>query len=93
VSILFDVIGAFCTLCDSRRSVVKYPRRMQSAMHVYEVLLAIAQVTSYIPGGASSFWKLIGLLLLVAGFLIALWLIWVVLRWVAKKGAATFGKK
>jgi len=49
---------------------------MQSRIHVYEVLLAIAQVPSYIPGGARSFWKLIGLLLPVVGFLIALWLIW-----------------
>ena len=43
--------------------------------HVYEVLLAIAQLPSYIPGGASSFWRLIDWLLLAAGFLIALWLI------------------
>jgi hypothetical protein len=42
-------------------------------MHVYEVLLAIALAPSYIPGGARSFWKLIGLLLPVVGFLIALW--------------------
>src|SRR5438876_8976489 len=70
--------------------VIEYPRPMQSRIHVYEVLLAIAQVPSYIPGGARSFWKLIGLLLPVVGFLIALWLIWVVLRWVAKKlGAAS----
>jgi hypothetical protein len=66
---------------------------MQSASHVYEVLSAIAQVTSYIPGGASSFWKLIGLLLSVIGFFIALWLIWVVLRWLAKKRTAAFRKK
>ena len=57
------------------------------------ILLAIAQVPSYIPGGAGSFWKLIGVLLQVAGFLIALWLIWVVLRWVAKKLAAAFRRK
>ena len=62
-------------------------------MYVYEVFLAIAQIPSYIPGGATSFWKLIGLLLLVVGFLIALWLIWVLLRWVAKKLASAFGKK
>ena len=62
-------------------------------MHVYGVLLTSAQVPSYIPGGARSFWKLIGLLLLVVGFLIALWLIWVVLRWVAKKLAAAFHRK
>ena len=62
-------------------------------MYVYEVFLAIAQIPSYIPGGASSFWKLIGLLLPVVGFLIALWLIWVLLRWVAKKLASAFGKK
>ncbi|SRR6266481_6833247 len=40
-------------------------------------LLTIAQALSYIPGDGRSFWKLIGLLLLVIGFLIALWLIWV----------------
>jgi hypothetical protein len=57
---------------------------MQSTIHVY-VLLAIAQVPSYIPGGARSFWKLIGLLLPIVGFLIALWLIWVLVRWVVKK--------
>jgi hypothetical protein len=62
-------------------------------MHAYEVLLAIGQVTSYIPGGARSFWKLIGLLLPVVGFLIALWLIWIGLRWVSKKLAAAFRKK
>ena len=73
--------------------VIEYPRPMQSRIHVYEVLLAIAQVPSYIPGGARSFWKLIGLLLPVVGFLIALWLIWMVLRWVAKKLAAAFRRK
>jgi hypothetical protein len=62
-------------------------------MHVYEVLLAIALVLSYIPGGAGSFWKFIGLLLQVVGFLIALLLIWLVVRWVAKKLAAAFRKK
>jgi hypothetical protein len=62
-------------------------------MNVYEALLGIVQVQSYIPGGASSVRKLIGLLLLVVGFLIALWLIWVLLRWVAKKLAAAFRKK
>jgi hypothetical protein len=69
------------------------PGAMTSSQHVYEVLLAIAQVPSYIPGGARSFWKLIGLLLPVVGFLIALWLIWVVLRWVAKKIATAFRRK
>src|SRR6266496_5749464 len=73
--------------------VIEYPRQMQSRIHVYEVLLAIAQIPSYIPGGARSFWKLIGLLLPVVGFVIALWLIWVVLRCVAKKLAAAFGRK
>jgi hypothetical protein len=34
-------------------------------------LLTIAQAPSYIPGGGRSFWKLIGFLLLVIGFLIA----------------------
>ena len=62
-------------------------------MYVYEVLLAIAQVASYIPGGARSFWKFSGLLLQVVGFFIALLLIWVILRWVAKKLAAAFRKK
>jgi hypothetical protein len=62
-------------------------------MKVYEALLGIVQVQSYIPGGASSVRKLIGLLLLVVGFLIALWLIWVLLRWVAKKLASAFRKK
>ncbi len=66
---------------------------MQSRIHVYKVLLAIAQVPSYVPGGARSFWKLIALLLPVVGFLIALWLIWMVLRWVAKKLAAAFRRK
>ena len=66
---------------------------MQSTIRVYEVLLAVLQAPSYIPGGARSFWKLIGLLLPVVGFLIALWLIWVVLRWVAKKLAAALRKK
>ena len=61
--------------------------------HVNEVLLAIAQIPSYIPGGARSFWKLIGLFLPVVGFVIALWLIWAVLRWVAKKLAAAFRRK
>jgi hypothetical protein len=62
-------------------------------MRVHKALLAIVQVPSYIPGGAWSFWKFIGLLLSVVGFAIALWLIWVVLRWVAKKLAATFRKR
>jgi hypothetical protein len=66
---------------------------MQSTIHVYGVLLAIAQALSYVSGGAGSFWKLIGLLLQVVGFLVALWLIWMVLRWVAKKLAAAFRRK
>ena len=56
-------------------------------------LSAIAQVPSYIPGGGRSFWKLIGLLQSVVGFLIALWLIWVGLRWIIEKIAAAFRKK
>jgi hypothetical protein len=68
-------------------------RRNQGIIHVYEVFLAIAQIPAYVPGGASSFWKLIGLLLPVIGFLIALWLIWVLLRWVAKKLASAIRKK
>ena len=62
-------------------------------MHVYEGLLAIVQVQSYIPGGAWSFWKVIGLLLSVVGFAIALLLIWVVLRWIVEKIAAAFRRK
>jgi hypothetical protein len=53
-----------------------------------EALLGIVQIPSYIPGGAGSFWKFIGLLLWTVGFSIALWLIWLVLRWMAKKLAA-----
>ncbi len=53
-----------------------------------EFLLTIAQALSYIPGDGRSFWKLIGLLLLVIGFLIAWWLIWVGLRWIIEKMAA-----
>lgn len=60
---------------------------------VYEVLLPTALVASYIPGGSGSFWKFIGLLLQVVGFLIALVLIWLVVRWVVKKLAAAFRKK
>ena len=56
-------------------------------------LLTIAQALSYIPGGGRSFWKLIGFLLLVIGFLIALWLIWVGLRWIIEKIAAAFRRK
>jgi hypothetical protein len=62
-------------------------------MNVYEALLGIVQVPSYIPGGAGSFWKLIGWLLLVIGFLIALWLISAGLRWIIEKIAAAFRKK
>jgi hypothetical protein len=58
-----------------------------------ELLLTIAQALTYIPGGAWSLWRVIGLLLSVVGFAIALLLIWVVLRWVAKKLAATFRKR
>jgi hypothetical protein len=56
-------------------------------------VLAIAQVPSYVPGGASSFWKLIELLLVVVGFLVALLLIWMVLRWLIEKLAAAFRRK
>jgi hypothetical protein len=56
-------------------------------------LLTIAQAPAYIPGGAGSFWKLIGWLLLVIGFLIALWLISAGLRWIIEKIAAAFRKK
>src|SRR4029453_18477621 len=56
-------------------------------------LLTIAQAPSYIPGGGRSFWMLIGFLLLVIGFLIALWLIWIGLRWIIEKIAAAFRKK
>jgi hypothetical protein len=62
-------------------------------MHGEGFLLTIAQALSYIPGGAWSFWKFIGLLLSIVGFAIALWLIWGVLRWVAKKLAAAFHKR
>ena len=48
---------------------------------------------SYILGDRNSFWKLIGLLFQVVGLLVALWLIWIVLRWVGKKLAATFRRK
>ena len=44
-------------------------------MHGEGFLLTIAQALSYIPGGAWSFWKFIGLLLSIVGFAIALWLI------------------
>jgi len=62
-------------------------------MNVYEALLGIVQVPSYIPGGAWSFSKFISLLLWIVGFPIALWLIWLALRWMAKKLAAAFRKK
>ena len=61
-------------------------------IHVYDVL-AIGQVPGYIPGGAGSFWKLIVSLVEVVGFLISLWLVWVVLRWIGKKLAAALRKK
>jgi hypothetical protein len=60
---------------------------------VYDVPLAIAQVLSYISGSPGSFWEFMGLLLTVVGFLIALWLIWVLLQWVVKKLAAAFRRK
>jgi hypothetical protein len=56
-------------------------------------LLTIAQAPSYIPGGGRSFWRLIGLLLVVVGVLIVLWLIWVGLRWIIEKFAAAFRRK
>ena len=62
-------------------------------MNVYEALLGIVQVSSYIPGGAWSFWEFIGLLLWIVGFPIALWLIWLALRWMTKKLAAAFRKR
>ncbi len=62
-------------------------------MNVYEALLGIVQVASYIPGGEWSFWKFVGLLLGIVGFSIVLWLIWLALRWMAKKLAAAFRKK
>jgi len=52
---------------------------------VYDVLLAVAPVLSYISGGPRSFWELMELLLTVVGFLIALWLIWMLLQWVVEK--------
>jgi hypothetical protein len=66
---------------------------MQLAMHVCGVLLTSALAPSYIPGGARPFWKFIAVLLQFVGFLIALWLIWMLLRWVVKKLAAAFRKK
>jgi hypothetical protein len=62
-------------------------------MQVEGFVLAIAQLPSYIPGGARSFWKLIELLLVFVGFLVALWLIWMVLRWLIEKLAAAFRRK
>jgi hypothetical protein len=57
------------------------------------LLLTIVLALSYIPGDGRSFWNLIGLLLLIIGFLIALWLIWVGLRWIIEKIAAAFRRK
>ena len=54
---------------------------------------AAAAPQAYIPGGARSFWSFIGLLLLVIGILIVLWLSWVGLRWIVKKLAAAFRRK
>jgi type IV secretory pathway TrbD component len=51
----------------------------------YDVFLAIAQVLSHTSGGPRSFWEFMGLLLTIVGFLIALWLIWVLLQWVVEK--------
>jgi hypothetical protein len=56
-------------------------------------ILTIAQGLSYIPGGARSFWNFIGLLLLVIGVLIVLWLSWVGVRWIIKKLAAALRRK
>ena len=79
----FTAHGALCLNIDT----------MLLAMHFYEILLAIALAPSYIPGGARSFWKFLGVLLQFVGFLIALWLIWLLLRWAARKLAAAFRKK
>ncbi len=68
-------------------------RRRALHMQGEGFLLTIAQALSYIPGDGRSFWKLIGLLLLVIGFLIALWLIWVGLRRIIEKIAAAFRRK
>ena len=57
------------------------------------LLLTIVLGLSYIPGDGRSFWNLIGLLLLVSGFLIASWLIWVGLRWIIEKIAGGVSQK
>jgi hypothetical protein len=57
------------------------------------LLLTIVLGLSYIPGDGRSFWNLIGLLLLVSGFLITSWLICVGLRWIIEKIAAAFRRK
>ncbi len=57
------------------------------------LLLTISQALSYTLGDGRSFWNLVGLLLLVIGFLIALWLIWVGLLWIIKKIEAAFRRK
>jgi hypothetical protein len=62
-------------------------------MNVYEALLGIVPVPSYIPGGAWSFSKFISLLLWIVGFPIALWLIWLALRWMAKKACSSVSQK
>jgi hypothetical protein len=69
-----DVISDPCTLYSARCFVI-----------ALRVLLAIASVISYISGGPRSFWEFMGLLLTVVGFLIALWLIWVLLQWVVEQ--------
>ena len=56
-------------------------------------LLTISQALSYTLGDGRSVWNLIGLLLLIIGFLIALWLIWEGLRWIIKKIEAAFRRK
>ena len=66
---------------------------MHASMKAEAFLLPIAQTLSYIPGGPGSFWNFIGLLLVVLGVLIVLWLSWVGLLWIIKKLAAVFRRK
>lgn len=61
----------------------------ESTLQTFMVFLAIAQALSYIPVGPWSFWKLVVLLLQVTGFFVALCLIWVVVKWIAKKISAS----
>jgi hypothetical protein len=63
------------------------PRQMPA------IIVPLVEVPSYIPGGGRSFWQLVGLLLLVIGFLITLWLIWLGLHWIIKKLAPSFRRK